>query len=139
MKRDYFVERETLTQGSTLALDEVIDELAFNEQGLIPVITQEASTREVLMMAWMNKAAIEKTLESGKMVYWSRSREQFWLKGETSGHFQVLQSMHFDCDGDCLLCLVEQTGPACHTGRKHCFYYEVDARQRVVSITSSAP
>jgi phosphoribosyl-AMP cyclohydrolase len=139
VKRDYFIERERLPQGSTLDLYEMVDQLAFNEQGLIPVITQDAASRDVLMMAWMNKAAIEKTLETGKMVYWSRSRQQFWLKGETSGHTQVLQSMRFDCDGDCLLCLVEQTGAACHTGRKNCFYFEVDTHQRAVSITRSAP
>ena len=99
--------------------------LTFNGQGLIPAIAQEAATGEVLMMAWMNAEAVRRTLESGRVTYWSRSRQAFWVKGETSGHVQELVEMRVDCDRDCLLVLVRQTGPACHTGRRSCFYTAV--------------
>jgi phosphoribosyl-AMP cyclohydrolase len=99
--------------------------LRYNDAGLIPAIAQDAASREVLMMAWMNAASIEKTLASGKVTYWSRSRGEFWEKGATSGHVQRLLEMRIDCDRDCLLLLVEQTGPACHTGRRSCFYTAV--------------
>ena len=99
--------------------------LTFNDQGLIPAIAQEAATGEVLMMAWMNAEAVRRTLESGRVTYWSRSRQAFWVKGETSGHVQELVEMRVDCDRDCLLVLVRQTGPACHTGRRSCFYTAV--------------
>jgi phosphoribosyl-AMP cyclohydrolase len=96
--------------------------LRYDDRGLIPVIAQDHATREVLMMAWMNADAVSRTLSSGKVTYWSRSRADFWVKGETSGHHQRLVEMRLDCDRDCLLVLVEQTGPACHTGRRSCFY-----------------
>lgn len=99
--------------------------LKFNEKGLIPAIAQQYDSGEVLMLAWMNKDAIKETLTSGKVTYWSRSRQSFWKKGETSGHVQTLKSLRFDCDRDCLLLLVDQTGPACHTNRRSCFYTEV--------------
>ena len=99
--------------------------LTFNDQGLIPAIAQEAATGEVLMMAWMNSEAVRRTLESGRVTYWSRSRQAFWVKGETSGHVQELVELRVDCDRDCLLVLVRQTGPACHTGRRSCFYTAV--------------
>lgn len=99
--------------------------LKFNEAGLIPAIAQDAATHEVLMMAWMNAESIARTLESGKVTYWSRSRQAFWVKGETSGNAQKLVDFRLDCDRDCLLVLVEQTGPACHTGRRSCFYTAV--------------
>ncbi len=99
--------------------------LRYNDAGLIPAIAQDAASGEVLMMAWMNAASIEKTLASGKVTYWSRSRGEFWEKGATSGHVQRLLEMRIDCDRDCLLLLVEQTGPACHTGRRSCFYTAV--------------
>ena len=99
--------------------------LTFNDRGLIPAIAQEAATGEVLMMAWMNAEAVRRTLESGRVTYWSRSRQAFWVKGETSGHVQELVEMRVDCDRDCLLVLVRQTGPACHTGRRSCFYTAV--------------
>ena len=99
--------------------------LTFNGQGLIPAIAQEAATGEVLMMAWMNAEAVRRTLESGRVTYWSRSRQAFWVKGETSGHVQELVELRVDCDRDCLLVLVRQTGPACHTGRRSCFYTAV--------------
>ena len=99
--------------------------LFFNDAGLIPAIAQDATTGEVLMMAWMNAASVSKTLEDNRVTYWSRSRQSFWTKGETSGHTQRLVEMRVDCDRDCLLLLVDQTGPACHTNRRSCFYTAV--------------
>jgi phosphoribosyl-AMP cyclohydrolase len=96
--------------------------LVFNNAGLIPAIAQSHDTGEVLMMAWMNRASIAATLAEGRVVYWSRSRQAFWRKGDTSGHVQRLVEMRVDCDRDCLLLLVEQTGAACHTGRRSCFF-----------------
>ena len=99
--------------------------LRYNDQGLIPAIAQEEGTGDVLMMAWMNAEAVARTLETGKVTYWSRSRSLFWIKGETSGHVQELVELRVDCDRDCLLLVVRQTGPACHTNRKSCFYTSV--------------
>lgn len=99
--------------------------LKFDAHGLIPVIAQDASSGEVLMMAWMNAAAVEQTLKTKQVTYWSRSRQEFWVKGLTSGNTQALKSMRVDCDRDCLLVIVDQTGPACHTNRRSCFYTDV--------------
>jgi len=99
--------------------------LVYNEAGLIPVIAQDADSGDVLMMAWMNAEAVAKTLDTGRVTYWSRSRQAFWIKGETSGHVQELVALRVDCDRDCLLVTVRQTGPACHTNRRSCFYTEV--------------
>ena len=99
--------------------------LTYDSNGLIPVIAQDATSHEVLMMAWMNAEAVAKTLETGKVTYWSRSRQSFWIKGETSGHVQQLVDFRYDCDKDCLLVLVNQTGAACHTHRRSCFYTAV--------------
>lgn len=99
--------------------------LTYNDAGLIPAIAQDATTGEVLMMAWMNAGAVARTLSTGKVTYWSRSRQAFWVKGETSGNVQELVDFRFDCDSDCLLVMVNQTGPACHTGRRTCFYRAV--------------
>ncbi len=99
--------------------------LKYDNNGLIPAIAQDAETGEILMMAWMNREAVERTLESGKVTYWSRSRQSFWVKGETSGHLQELVDLRVDCDRDCILVLVNQTGPACHTNRRSCFYTAV--------------
>ena len=99
--------------------------LAFNEAGLIPAIAQDAASGEVLMMAWMNAEAVARTLASGRVTYWSRSRAAFWVKGESSGHVQRLIELRLDCDRDCLLVLVDQAGPACHTNRRSCFYTAV--------------
>ena len=105
--------------------------LRFDNNGLIPAIAQEESTDEVLMMAWMNAEAVARTLETGKVTYWSRSRQAFWVKGETSGYVQELVEMRVDCDRDCLLVLVRQTGPACHTNRRSCFYTAVQGGEEV--------
>lgn len=99
--------------------------LKFDANGLIPCIAQEAATGEVLMLAWMNAEAVARTLDTGRVTYWSRSRGDFWIKGETSGHVQELVELRLDCDRDCLLALVRQTGPACHTNRRVCFYTAV--------------
>ena len=99
--------------------------LKYNEAGLIPAIAQDATTGEVLMMAWMNVDAVKKTLETRRVTYWSRSRQSFWIKGETSGHTQELVDLRLDCDRDCLLAVVNQVGAACHTGRRNCFYTSV--------------
>ena len=96
--------------------------LKFNQQGLLPVIAQDHDSGEVLMLAWMNAEAVAQTLETKKVTYWSRSRQAFWVKGETSGHVQALVDLRVDCDRDCLLAIVRQTGPACHTNRRGCFY-----------------
>lgn len=96
--------------------------LAYDDRGLIPCIAQDLGSRTVLMMAWMNETAVRATLETGQVTYWSRSRARLWRKGESSGHTQRLVELRLDCDSDCLLALVEQTGPACHTGRDSCFY-----------------
>ncbi len=100
--------------------------LKYNDAGLIPAIAQDAVSGEVLMMAWMNAQAVSQTLETGRVTYWSRSRQEFWIKGETSGHVQELVELRIDCDRDCLLVVVNQTGAACHTGRHNCFYTLVE-------------
>ena len=99
--------------------------LTYNADGLLPAIAQDHESGEVLMLAWMNADAVAKTLETGDVTYWSRSRQEFWVKGLTSGHRQKLVSMAIDCDRDCILVKVDQTGPACHTGRRSCFYTDV--------------
>ena len=99
--------------------------LKYDDKGLIPAIAQDAETGQVLMMAWMNAEAVERTLASGRATYWSRSRASFWIKGETSGHCQELVEFRVDCDRDCLLLVVRQKGPACHTNRRSCFYTAV--------------
>lgn len=98
------------------------DELKFDDKGLIPVVTQDVITKEVLMLAYMNEEAFDKTIETGKVHYFSRSRSKLWLKGETSGHFQFVKAIKLDCDGDTILIEVEQIDAACHTGNKTCFY-----------------
>ncbi len=100
----------------------VLDEVAFNPAGLVAVIAQQHDTGEVLMLAWMNRAALAETIETGRVCYWSRSRKQLWRKGETSGQTQRLVELRLDCDRDAVLLLVDQTGVACHTGRRSCFF-----------------
>jgi phosphoribosyl-AMP cyclohydrolase len=108
--------------------------LTFDAAGLIPCVAQDHVTGEVLMMAWMNAAAVAATLETGRVTYWSRSRQAFWVKGETSGHHQRLVELRVDCDRDCLLVLVEQEGPACHTNRRSCFYTAVRGGEEVETM-----
>ncbi len=105
--------------------------LRYDANGLIPCIAQDHASGEVLMMAWMNAAAVAKTLETGRVTYWSRSRQAFWIKGETSGHVQGLVELRVDCDRDALLALVRQEGPACHTNRRSCFYTALRAGEEV--------
>lgn len=100
----------------------LLDNLKFDGNGLIPAIIQEHKSGRVLMMAWMNRASLEKTIETGKTCFWSRSRQKFWIKGETSGHVQRVKDIAFDCDGDTLLIQVEQVGAACHEGYQSCFF-----------------
>jgi len=109
-----------------------IDGLKYNEDGLIPAIAQQHDSKEVLMMAWMNKASIEESLETGRVCYWSRSRQAFWRKGESSGQTQMLKQFRVDCDSDTLLLLVDQKGPACHTGRRSCFYKVADDKELII-------
>ncbi len=103
-----------------------INNLKYNQDGLIPAIAQQHDSKEILMMAWMNMDSIKETLQTGRVCYWSRSRQAFWRKGESSGQVQMLKEFRVDCDSDTLLLLVDQTGPACHTGRRSCFYKVVD-------------
>ncbi|GLS25668.1 phosphoribosyl-AMP cyclohydrolase [Marinibactrum halimedae] len=126
MKHAFFQSIEHCPHNSTLPLEEIVSQLAFNSDGLIPVITQDAQSKDVLMMAWMNETALRQTLTTQRVTYWSRSRQALWVKGETSGHTQSLVQLSFDCDGDAILCLVTQEGPACHTGRPNCFYLQVN-------------
>ena len=125
---------EKLSSGSRFELEQALDSLKYNEDGLIPAIAQQHDTGEVLMMAWMNKLSILETLETKPVCYWSRSRQTYWRKGESSGHQQKLISMATDCDADALLLQVDQKGPACHTNRRSCFYNEIN--QKEVTITS---
>ena len=102
------------------------EQLKWTADGLIPAIIQDHRDGRVLMMAWMNRASLEKTLATGKTWFWSRSRQKFWMKGESSGNVQVVRNVAFDCDGDALLIQVEQNGPACHEGFRSCFFRTVD-------------
>lgn len=112
------------------------DSLKYDANGLIPAIAQDAATGDILMMAWMNAESLTETLRTGDVTYWSRSRAELWRKGATSGHVQKLRSLRIDCDRDCLLMQVDQTGPACHTGRRTCFYTEL---QDGVEVITSDP
>jgi len=138
MSKAFFQRLEGKAHNHRLPLSMAVDNLSFNEQGLIPVITQDHSTKTVLMHAWMNQEALHKTLQTGRMIYWSRSRNRLWEKGATSGHTQQLISMSFDCDGDVILCQVEQKGAACHTGRPACFYLAVEPEQQQVRVIGDA-
>lgn len=124
---------ERMALGEGMALAQALDVLPYNTDGLVPAIAQQHDSGEVLMMAWMNRAAIEESLQTGRVCYWSRSRQAFWRKGESSGQVQYLKEMRFDCDGDTILLQVDQIGPACHTGRRNCFYNRVEADRLVVS------
>jgi phosphoribosyl-AMP cyclohydrolase len=104
-----------------------LEDVKFDHSGLIPVIAQDSDTGEVLMMAWANRRALERTLAEGRMVYWSRSRGELWRKGDTSGHAQHLEELRVDCDADVLLARVHQEGAACHTGERSCFFRTLEA------------
>ena len=108
-----------------MSSDDIVASIKFDTGGLVPAIAQQHDSGEVLMMAWMNTDSILETLETGRVCYWSRSRQSLWRKGESSGQVQVLKEMQIDCDGDTLLLKVDQTGVACHTGRRSCFYRAV--------------
>ncbi len=105
-----------------MTLANIQNEVTYNADGLVPVIAQQYDTGEILMMAWMNRQALEETLSTGRVCYWSRSRQALWRKGETSGQVQLLKELILDCDGDTILAKVDQHGVACHTGRRSCFY-----------------
>ncbi|MBX2808818.1 MAG: phosphoribosyl-AMP cyclohydrolase [Cellvibrionaceae bacterium] len=132
MKNPFFHALESAQTGDSVTLGDAIDHLQFDAQGLIPAIAQQHDTGEVLMMAWMNRAALKETLQSGRVCYWSRSRQALWRKGETSGNRQTLIELRIDCDGDALLCLVDQHGPACHTHRSNCFYLRAETDKLTV-------
>ena len=102
-------------------------ELTFDDRGLIPAVVQDAESRDVLMVAWMNRESLDRTRADGRTWFWSRSRQELWAKGETSGHVQHVTEVRADCDGDTLLVLVHQEGPACHTGNRSCFYRTLEA------------
>lgn len=128
-------ELEGSADGTATDLAEVVAQLQFNEQGLIPAIAQDYESGAVLMLAWMDKHAIQRSLDEGFAVYYSRSRQDYWRKGDTSGNVQKLVSMSFDCDGDTVLLQVHQTGGACHTDRRTCFYLNVHEQHVVVNST----
>ena len=119
------MEQQNAGAQSDALADRVVGEIAFDAAGLVPAIAQRHDDGEVLMLAWMNAEALRETLTSGRVCYWSRSRQSLWRKGETSGHRQRLVELRYDCDKDAILLLVEQEGPACHTFRRNCFYHAV--------------
>lgn len=118
-------------------MDNIINQLKFDEKGLIPAVIQNRVTKEILMMAYMNADTLKTTLETGRATFWSRSRQEVWVKGETSGNYMNVESVRADCDGDCLLVLVSPDGPACHTGNRSCFFRRIDGGS-IVEDTSPA-
>lgn len=136
MTNNLWKQTEKFSPGQAVPLEQALAELPWNEQGLLPAIAQQYDTKEVLMLAWMNPESLRETLANGRVCYWSRSRGKLWRKGESSGQVQNLREMRFDCDGDTILLLVDQLGPACHTGRRQCFFNKVEGDQMVVD---SAP
>lgn len=135
-----FKRLETTAQGESVALRDVLDALSFTEDGLIPAIAQQHDTGEIVMVGYMNRATLEETLTTGRVCYYSRSRNRVWRKGEESGNIQLLRDLRIDCDGDALLLAVDQRGPACHTGQRSCFYLKVDGdRVRVTDSPQRRP
>lgn len=131
----WFENIESNEEGTQYPLQALVSELNFNDDGLIPVIAQDAVTKDVLMFAWMNEDALNETIANGRMCYWSRSRKTLWRKGESSGHAQQLVELRTDCDGDVLLALIDQTGAACHTNRRSCFYLKFNGQSvRIDSV-----
>jgi len=119
--------------GSRHAWADVREQLRFNEAGLLPAVAQQSGTGEALMPAWMSRSTLDETLATGRVCYWSRSRGAPWRKGESSGQIQRLVEARIDCDGDAVLLLVDQQGPACHTGRRSCFFHEIDGDETVIA------
>ena len=118
----------------------VLEAIAFDDDGLVPAISQQFDTGEVLMMAWMNRDAVAETLTNGKVCYWSRSRQKLWRKGESSGQEQQLKDFRWDCDSDTVLVLVDQKGVACHTGRRSCFFNALrDGKPSVIADVEIDP
>ncbi|MGK9146983.1 phosphoribosyl-AMP cyclohydrolase [Plantibacter flavus] len=109
----------TIPEGASA--ETAIAELVFNDDGLLPAIVQQWDSRDVLMLGWMDAEAVRRTMTEGRVTYWSRSRQEYWRKGDTSGHIQLVRSLAYDCDGDTLLVEVDQHGAACHTGSRSCF------------------
>jgi phosphoribosyl-AMP cyclohydrolase len=128
-RTDFFTGLEGASAGTRVDLAAALEYLRFDANGLVPAVAQDVDSGAVLMLAWMNRAAIERSLAEGYACYWSRSRQTLWRKGETSGHLQALVELRFDCDGDAVLLRVRQTGPACHTHRPGCFYLLADGNQ----------
>lgn len=118
-----------ITDMSIDAMQSLLEQVKFDDKGLVGAIVQDCESAEVLMFAWMNRESLEKTLKEGRVCYWSRSRKKLWIKGEISGNVQKLKSLRLDCDGDTLLLAVEQSGGACHTGHRSCFYRLADAER----------
>lgn len=116
-------------------MDELLDSLKYDANGLIPAVVQDNANGDVLMVAYMNREAMRRTLESGRTCFWSRSRQEYWVKGETSGNIQLVKSVYIDCDRDCVLVKVEQKGPACHENYRSCFFREVDSNGAVKIIS----
>jgi len=113
---------------------DLLEKVSFNDKGLLPVIVQDIDGGEVLMMAWMNREALKKTITSGKAYFWSRSRKKLWLKGESSGHYQLVREIRIDCDEDTLLIKVEQIKAACHKGYKSCFFRKINKEGKIELI-----
>ncbi|TLF52359.1 phosphoribosyl-AMP cyclohydrolase [Halomonas urmiana] len=135
---DIWRQLEEAERGERQPLDAVIAAMPWNADGLITAIAQQHDSGEVLMLAWMNREALRETLDTGRVCYWSRSRQALWRKGESSGHRQRLIEARLDCDGDAVLLLVDQQGPACHTGRPNCFYNAIrDGAVEVITAPRS--
>ena len=135
METPSFKSLEKSTKGDQFDWQDLRKQIKYDSKGLIPAIAQQYDSKEILMMAWMNEQSLLETLETGRVCYWSRSRQSYWRKGEESGQVQLLKSLAFDCDGDTILLQVDQTGPACHTGRKSCFYTQINGSK--AEITSN--
>lgn len=133
---DWFKQQESAASGQLFNLADALHALKFNQHGLIPCIAQQQSNGQVLMLAWMNQEAIDRTLQEGFLYYWSRSRQKLWKKGEQSGQWQRLIELRVDCDGDTLLAIVAQRGPACHTGRANCFFYTMQPEQKQLQVNA---
>lgn len=135
MSTDLFRSLESAATGTRVPTPELLAAIRWNDDGLAPAIAQDEASGEVLMLAWMNADSLAETLATGRVCYWSRSRGALWRKGETSGHVQALRELRVDCDGDTLLLRVAQTGPACHSGRRSCFYTRVSTLEAEVTAS----